>query len=216
MAENMKTLSGNRFYDFFIISVLFIISTIIRMYNYADMSVYPDELYYSSYAYSIIIHNFAWPPEYMVCQPPLFPYILATCTYFFEGGLDVFRVVPIFFGSLTVCVIYFLGKSLYNRRVGILAAILLCFCSFYILFSRIVMLEAIWILVQPHSQPFIDCSAAVRSVMTCIRSVIRSTMTAFSASLRSGVYSRFSGRPEMPAYMATCEQEHCTGTSRMA
>ena len=118
---------------------------LIRAYNYAEVSAYPDEISYSSYAYSIITHNFAWPPEHMWCQPPLFPYILATCTYFFEGGLDVFRVVPIFFGSLTVCVIYFLGKSLYNRRVGILAATLLCFCSFHMLFSRMVMLEALWI-----------------------------------------------------------------------
>jgi 4-amino-4-deoxy-L-arabinose transferase-like glycosyltransferase len=143
--ENMKTLSGNRFYDFFIISVLFIFSMLIRIYNYADLSVQPDEITYSSYAYSILSHNWAWPPEFMGANPPLLPYILAIATYLFEGGLDVFRLVSIFFGSLSVCVIYFLGKSLYNRRVGILAATLLCFCSYHILFSRTVMLEAIWI-----------------------------------------------------------------------
>ena len=152
--ENMKTHISDRGYDFFIVSVLFIISTILRMYNYADQPIAPDEIAYSSYAYSIITHNFAWPPEHMGCHPPLFHYILATCTYFFEGGLDVFRVVPIFFGSLTVCVIYFLGKSLYNRRVGILAAILLCFCSLHILYSRIIMLEALWMFLAYTSLYF--------------------------------------------------------------
>jgi hypothetical protein len=34
MAENIKTRSWNRFYDFFIISVLFILSMLIRIYNY--------------------------------------------------------------------------------------------------------------------------------------------------------------------------------------
>jgi hypothetical protein len=88
MAENMKTRSWNWYYDFLIISILFIVSMLLRVYNYADMSVYSDEISYSSYAYSIITHNFAWPPEYMGSQPPLVPYILATCTYFFEGGWE--------------------------------------------------------------------------------------------------------------------------------
>ena len=146
MAENIKTRSWNRFYDFFIISVLFILSMLIRMYKYTELSVRSDELFYLSYAYSILSHSWAWPPEFMFHgHPPLFHYMLAISTYLFEGSLEVFRLVSIFFGSLTICVIYFLGKSLYNRRVGILAAILLCFCSFHILFSRMVMLEAIWI-----------------------------------------------------------------------
>lgn len=131
-------------YDFFIVSVLFIISMLLRIHKYEVLSVMPDELTYSSYAYSILSHNWAWPPEFMGANPPLLPYILAVATYLFEGGLGVFRMISIFFGSLSVCVIYFLGKSLYNRRVGILAAILLCFCSYHILYSRTVMLEAIW------------------------------------------------------------------------
>ena len=143
MAENMKTRSWN--YDFFIVFILFIISILLRIYNYHEQPVQGDELIYASYTYSILSHNWMWPKEFMGANPPLLPYILAIATYLFEGGLDVFRIISIFFGSLTVCVIYFLGKSLYNRRVGILAATLLCFCSYHILHSRVVMLEAIWI-----------------------------------------------------------------------
>lgn len=133
----------DRSYDFFIVSVLFIISMLLRVYKYKELTVMPDEIAYSSYTYSILSHCWSWPPEFMGAQPPLLPYMLATITYLFEGGLNLFRPVSILFGSLSVCVIYFLGKSLYNRSVGMLSAILLCFCSYHILYSRIVMLEAL-------------------------------------------------------------------------
>lgn len=141
--ESMRRNIPDWGYDFFIVSVLFIISMLLRVHKYEVLSVMPDEIAYSAYTYSILSHCWSWPPEFMGAQPPLFPYMLAIITYLFEGGLDMFRPVSILFGSLSVCVIYFLGKSLYNRSVGMLSAILLCFCSYHILYSRIVMLEAL-------------------------------------------------------------------------
>jgi len=132
-------------YDSIIIFFLFSISLSLRVYNYTKLSVIPDEIEYSDYAFSIIANHWAWPPEEMVAQPPLFPYLLAILTYLFNGSLEVLKTVPIFFGSMDVVMIYFLGKILYDWRVGLLSAILLCFSSFHLYFSRTLMLETILI-----------------------------------------------------------------------
>ena len=127
--------------DFLIASILFVISLLLRLPHYTEVCLWPDEFIYSAYAYSTISNNWLWSAE-ATLQPPLFPYILATITYFFGGSIEIFRIVSIIFGSLSVWVMYFLGKELFDRRVGILSATLLCFGSFHIMYSRIVMLEA--------------------------------------------------------------------------
>lgn len=137
--ENIKK---QRIIDFVIVSVLFVLSILLRASNYIGLSVHPDELTYSFYSFSILAHNWCWPTEFMLGHPPLVPYLLAILTYLFGGSLEVLRIVPIFFSSMTVVVIYFLGKELFNRKVGVLSAILLCFCSYHILYGKTLMLES--------------------------------------------------------------------------
>ena len=148
MRENMQinnTTKGSKEnlpIDFLIAFVLLFTSAILRLTHYTEVGVFPDEVgSFSTYAYSTISNNWLWSKEAMA-QPPLFAYILAISTHFFGGGIEVFRIVSIIFGSLSIWVIYFLGKELFDRRVGILSALLLCFGSFHILYSRIVLLEA--------------------------------------------------------------------------
>lgn len=128
--------------DFIIVSVLFVFSILLRVHNYTELSAYPDELHYSFYSFSILAHNGSWPLVFMLSQPPLVPYLLAMVTYLFGGSLEVLRTVSILFSSMTVVVVYFLGKELFNRKVGVLSAILLCFCSYHILYGKILMLES--------------------------------------------------------------------------
>ncbi len=131
--------------DLWIVSFLIILSALLRLPNYTKLSLMPDELIYSDYAYSIIAFGWGWPPDQMYAQPPLFPYLLSILTYLFWGGLEVFRLVPIFFGVLDVVVLYFLGKAIYNRWVGLLSALFLAFSSYHILYSRTLMLETMLI-----------------------------------------------------------------------
>jgi 4-amino-4-deoxy-L-arabinose transferase-like glycosyltransferase len=143
--ENQEREINNYFYDIFIITILFFLSLFLRLYNYKEMGVAPDEVIYSNYAYSILSHNWSWPKHYMYGQPPFLPYILAILTYLFGGDLKIFRLVPIIFGSLSVSMLYVLGKELFDRKVGILSSLLLGFSSIHILYSRTVMLESMLI-----------------------------------------------------------------------
>ena len=129
-------------YYILIVFILFIISFALRLYRYGNQTVQPDEIFYSSWAFAILSQNWEWGINFMLGQPPLFPYLLAVITFLFGGDMNVLRVVPIIFGSLSVFPMYYLGKTLFDRRVGLLSAILLCFCSFHILYSRTLMLEA--------------------------------------------------------------------------
>jgi len=147
--------NNKKFHDFSIASIFFIISLILRICNYTEQPIFADEIkYFSAYSFSILSHNWSWPLRWMWIQPPLFPYILAFVTYIFNGELYVLRLVPIFFGSLSVYVLYFLGKILFDRRVGILSAILLIFSSYHIFYSRVLMLEAQLILFMLISSYF--------------------------------------------------------------
>jgi 4-amino-4-deoxy-L-arabinose transferase-like glycosyltransferase len=128
--------------DLLIVVLLVITSFALRIPGYVEQTVQPDELYYLFYAYSILANNWSWPVEFMWAQPPLYSYLNAVLTSLFGGGLEVFRVVPMFFGVLGVGVIYLLGKSLYNRWVGVLAGGFLSFNVFHILYSRTIMIEA--------------------------------------------------------------------------
>lgn len=129
--------------DFIIGFILFILSLLLRLPHYTKQPIFADEIgYFSAYSFSILSHGWAWPVKWMTIQPPLFPYILALVTYLSNGSLEVLRIVPIISGSLTTFALYFLGKILFDRRVGILSAILLCFCSYHIFYSRVLQLEA--------------------------------------------------------------------------
>lgn len=73
---------------------------------------------------------------------PVFSYLGAVVTLFFDGDLNTLRMISVIFGSLTVPFQYFFGKEMYNRKVGLLSALFLCFSAYHIVYSRIIMLEA--------------------------------------------------------------------------
>jgi len=127
-----------------ILLFLFVLSLIIRLYNYTKQPVEPDEfIAYSEYAFSLLANGWEWTYYWMLINPPLFPSMLALMTYFIgDGGLSTLRLLPIIFGSLSVCMIYLLGEMLYNKKVGLFSALILTFYSYHIYYSRAVMLEA--------------------------------------------------------------------------
>lgn len=67
---------------------------------------------------------------------PLFYYLIAIPYFFGQGSPVVVSFFLIFLSSLGIPLIYFLAKSLFNHRVGILAAIFYTFSYGSIVFSR--------------------------------------------------------------------------------
>ena len=128
--------------DIILVVIFFFVSFLLRGYEVKNIVPYPDESTYLVYSLKILSNDWIMPRDCMFYQPPLLFYIQAVIIHLFGGDLGVLRFVSVITGSLTVCFIYLLGKSLFDRRVGFLSAMFLSFLNFHILYSRIYMLEA--------------------------------------------------------------------------
>lgn len=129
--------------DYLIIIGLFFIAFIIRVSGGSNISLYADEWIYWIKTNRILASNFVPRADVFDYSPPFIEYISAVVTLVFDGNLSVLRMISVFFGSLTVPVLYLFGMAMYDRKTGLLSALFLCFSAYHILYSRIIMLEAL-------------------------------------------------------------------------
>lgn len=141
----LDTEKNLRYIDYLLVISFFLISFMIRVAGISTVYANYDEIIHLRQTFLIIANN--WYPgveiEIVKSQAPLFPYVLAIITTLFEGSLEVLRIGSVIPGSLTVCFIYLLGKEMYDRRVGLLAAFFLCFSTYHIFYSRMILLESL-------------------------------------------------------------------------
>jgi 4-amino-4-deoxy-L-arabinose transferase-like glycosyltransferase len=121
---------------------LLLLSLALRLPGYAEQPVMPDEVgFFQSFAWTIIEEGWVWPVKYMYIHPPLYPYTLAILTVLAGGSLGVLRLSTVAFGALTPVLVFLLAQELYDKRAAALAALLMAFSSYHILYSRALMLE---------------------------------------------------------------------------
>lgn len=133
----------NRNKDTLLIISLFLVAFSIRAVGVSNVFLYPDEWYYWIRANLILANNLAPPQEVFEHTAPFLSYIMAGVTLLFGGELNTLRMISVFFGSSTAPMLYLFGKAMYDRKTGLLSALFLCFSPYHILYSRILMLEAL-------------------------------------------------------------------------
>lgn len=129
--------------DYLIIICLLLISFLIRASGGTKVPLYGDEWIYWTNVNRILADNFVPRADVFSSAPPFLSYIGAVVTLFFGGDLNVLRGISTVFGSLTVPALYLFGKAMYDRKTGLLSALFLCFSAYHILYSRILMQEAL-------------------------------------------------------------------------
>ncbi|MBI3397549.1 glycosyltransferase family 39 protein [Candidatus Woesebacteria bacterium] len=83
-------------------------------------------------SYSSIITKFA-PTDF---HPPLY-YLLLKFWINLGGDGEVFvRLLSVFFGLLTICVVYLIGKNIQNKKTGLVSALLLATSGLHIYYSQ--------------------------------------------------------------------------------
>lgn len=122
---------------------LFFIALLIRVAGISNVCMYIDEWTYWNHANLILANNFVPREEVFKYTNPFLSYLLAGVTLLFDGELNTLRIVSVIFGSLTVPFLYLFGKAMYDKRTGLLSALLLCFSAFHCQYSRIIYLEAL-------------------------------------------------------------------------
>ena len=115
--------------------IIILLSFFILIYSFnldKFPNVWGDEAWFSNPAYALAIHGILGTTmkaggiaNYTYWQPPVFFLLLATSFKLFGFGLTQARMVSVFLGFLTVLFTYLLGKRLYNKRIGLLASLLL-------------------------------------------------------------------------------------------
>ncbi|MCZ7355379.1 MAG: glycosyltransferase family 39 protein [Candidatus Methanoperedens sp.] len=129
--------------DYLIIICLLLISFLIRASGGTKVPMYGDEWIYWTNVNRILASNFVPRADVFSSAPPFLSYIGALVTLFFGGDLNVVRGISTVFGSLTVPALYLFGNAMYDRKTGLLSALFLCFSAYHILYSRILMQEAL-------------------------------------------------------------------------
>jgi len=131
---------GNLGRELLVFFTLFSIAILLRS-STRNICLYGDEFAYAVWGKLIILNNWDYPKVCAETHPPLLPYTIAAFIKMFGSDFGILKIIPVIYGSLTVCVVYLLGSALFDRRVGVLSAIFLCFCSYHILYSQVTMME---------------------------------------------------------------------------
>jgi 4-amino-4-deoxy-L-arabinose transferase-like glycosyltransferase len=130
--------------DAYLLIVLFSVSMLFRAFCIENLSLtHGEEAGYIHRSKIILTNNWIQPKVFIEGAPPTFPYLVTAIEYFWGDNIGILRIISIISGTLTVCLLYLVGKSLFSRRVGVISAFFLCFCNYHILYSRLVMMEAL-------------------------------------------------------------------------
>lgn len=111
-----------------ILGLIFLIALIIRI---IFVIYFPQRVVeYDAADYDALARNLLAGEGYSVIpgiptagREPGYPLFLAVIYYLFGHSFLIVRVVQAFLGALTSLMIYFLGKELYNKSIGIVAAL---------------------------------------------------------------------------------------------
>jgi len=109
----------------------------------ANKGLWWDEAVYLSLGKAILQGEYVIDIDKDSFRPPLFPFLVAI-SYPIAGEISV-RFVVLLFTIFGIVGTYYLGKTLFNGGVGLLAALLLLSSSLYIYFSQKILTEVVFV-----------------------------------------------------------------------
>ncbi|MCE8427886.1 MAG: glycosyltransferase family 39 protein [Candidatus Methanoperedens sp.] len=126
--------------DIIIITLLAILALTVRIVNLEGFPVWSlDEGDYVQLGWNIF-HGYwgdkIWAPHFF---PPLYPVLLGLLETLFGRSYFVARTLGVAFGTISVVILYLIGMKLYNRFVGVSAALLLAIAGLFI--NRMVVMD---------------------------------------------------------------------------
>lgn len=127
--KSIRILSFSESAKFLPIAVVFFLALTLRMLYLYEIYDNPffwhlliDEVAYDQWAQRIAAGE--WLGKEIFYQDPLYPYFLGVIYSVIGRDLLWVRVIQLFIGSLTCALIYLLGTSFFDRRIGFVAGVL--------------------------------------------------------------------------------------------
>jgi 4-amino-4-deoxy-L-arabinose transferase-like glycosyltransferase len=121
--------------DCLILLFIFLLSISIRL-AWIGRYIGQDELYYVGYS-TDIIHNRPFTNVF----PPFFELMIAPVLLLSGESEVAVHIFMVFLGAINVLLLYLVGKNFFNKWVGLVAALLLCFNTTHWFFSDFGMLD---------------------------------------------------------------------------
>lgn len=123
--------------EILLILILFL-AILLRKYFFVGIAFAGDDLAYTGFAHSIISGNFhLWGANSIHALRPGLLYPIALSFLLF--GINDFSATlfPLILDLVTIILVFFIGKLLFNKKVGIVAAFLFAFFPLHIIYSTV-------------------------------------------------------------------------------
>lgn len=111
-----------------------------RLWGLASFPLFTDEVYYLRLVREA--PNIFWA-SFADGKEPLFFWFLAFFSKYFSNPILTGRIFATLAGLGTIFLIYALGKELFNKRVGAIAAIFYLFSPFALIYNRLSILDSL-------------------------------------------------------------------------
>lgn len=132
-----------------LIAALFLVALSFRLWDInATGRTWDESAYFNAgkiYINNILTHNFspdAWRANR--AHPPMAKYIYGIVNYFAKAEAHDYtasRVLSAVMGALICLIVYFAGREFFERRVGVLAALILAFTPPFVAHNKVAALE---------------------------------------------------------------------------
>jgi 4-amino-4-deoxy-L-arabinose transferase-like glycosyltransferase len=125
----------------FLISII-IIAAVLRFWQLGDIGFNSDEAVYSGQAATLAGYQ-SFASYFSIFRAhPLFFQFIVSMVYQISGVSDIApRVISASFGIATVYVTYLIGNLLYNKKVGLISALIIAMLPYHVIVTRQAMVD---------------------------------------------------------------------------
>lgn len=118
---------------FFTLAAIIALGICLRLYGLDKQSLWYDEIYEEkAFQYQFLGDTSGSVPD----TPPLHLFFVYPVTKLFPLNDFALRIVPFSFGVLSILLMFFLGRDLFNDKVGLTSSFIIAISPFYIWYSQ--------------------------------------------------------------------------------
>lgn len=117
---------------YLILGLILVAGFLLRLYKLSSQSIWLDEAYSIYHSRQNFIHVISFKD----LSPPLYYVLLHFWIKLTGTSAFSVRLLSVFFGTATVFIIYLLSAHIFNKKVGMYAALLVSFSPLHIYFSQ--------------------------------------------------------------------------------
>jgi uncharacterized membrane protein len=155
-----------------------LIGLLFRIYDLGTQSIWLDE------AFSVALAKMTLPQMVQAAapdvHPPLYYFLLHYWIIVFGTSESAVRLLSVLFGVLAIPMIYVVGRQLFNKEAGLVAALILALSSLNIYYSQETRMYSLMVLLALLSMYFFWRFLQQRSLVSSVGYVLSTTLLVYT------------------------------------